>query len=608
MGQRGFVGELKVDKSIKGQKAGNQATNKKATLLRLALYLMQYKGLLLVALILTVGSNLLALVGPMLSGYAVDAIVGVGKVQFEKVFYYAGCMIAFYLISSVLSYWLAILMLTISKKVVKRMRKDVFDKLLKLPVGYFDTRQTGDIISRITYDIDTINASLSSDLIQILTTLITVTGALAMMLVISKQLVLVFCLTVPLSMGITKFITSKTRPLFRDRSAKLGLLNGFTEEMVSGQKTLKAYTQEQNVLTKFRKKNKEAVDAYYKADYYGGMAGPCVNFINNLSLSLISVFGAMLFLAGKMTIGNISSFILYSRKFSGPINEAANIVSELQSSLAATERIFSLLDELNEVEDGETAIVLGGEKGEKGVEGRVELSHVQFGYEKGKNIIHDLSLQVEPGKLIAIVGPTGAGKTTLINLLMRFYDVQSGNILVDNHPSTELTRESLRKSFAMVLQETWLFHGTIYDNLAYGKEGATREEVIAAAKAVKIHSFIQRLPQGYDTVINDEGANISKGQKQLLTIARAMLLEAPMLILDEATSNVDTRTEIQIGQAMRKLMENKTCFVIAHRLSTIQNADTILVVKDGEVIEQGSHESLMHQRGFYCSLYEAQFA
>ncbi|MEG2895300.1 MAG: ABC transporter ATP-binding protein [Niameybacter sp.] len=605
MGQRGFVGELKVDKSIKGQKAGNQATNKKATLLRLALYLMQYKGLLLVALILTVGSNLLALVGPMLSGYAVDAIVGVGKVQFEKVFYYAGCMIAFYLISSVLSYWLAILMLTISKKVVKRMRKDVFDKLLKLPVGYFDTRQTGDIISRITYDIDTINASLSSDLIQILTTLITVTGALAMMLVISKQLVLVFCLTVPLSMGITKFITSKTRPLFRDRSAKLGLLNGFTEEMVSGQKILKAYTQEQNVLTKFRKKNKEAVDAYYKADYYGGMAGPCVNFINNLSLSLISVFGAMLFLAGKMTIGNISSFILYSRKFSGPINEAANIVSELQSSLAATERIFSLLDELNEVEDGETAIVLGGEKG---VEGRVELSHVQFGYEKGKNIIHDLSLQVEPGKLIAIVGPTGAGKTTLINLLMRFYDVQSGNILVDNHPSTELTRESLRKSFAMVLQETWLFHGTIYDNLAYGKEGATREEVIAAAKAVKIHSFIQRLPQGYDTVINDEGANISKGQKQLLTIARAMLLEAPMLILDEATSNVDTRTEIQIGQAMRKLMENKTCFVIAHRLSTIQNADTILVVKDGEVIEQGSHESLMHQRGFYCSLYEAQFA
>lgn len=605
MSQRGFVGELAAGKNIKGQKASNRAINKKATLLRLTLYLMQYKWLLLVAFMLTVGSNLLALIGPMLSGYAVDAIVGVGKVQFEKVFYYAAWMVAFYLVSSLLSYWLSILMLTISKKVVKRMRKDVFDKLLKLPVGYFDTRQTGDIISRITYDIDTINGSLSSDLIQIVTTLITVTGALSMMLVISKSLVLVFCFTVPLSIGITKFITTKTRPLFRDRSAKLGLLNGFTEEMVSGQKTLKAYTQEENVLAKFRKKNEEAVDAYYRAEYYGAMTGPCVNFINNLSLSLISVFGAMLFLAGKMTIGNISSFILYSRKFSGPINEAANIVSELQSSLAAAERIFSLLDEMNEIEDGEQAIVLGSE--EK-VQGKVELSHVQFGYEEGKTIIHDLSLKVEPGKLIAIVGPTGAGKTTLINLLMRFYDIQSGNILVDDHPSKDLTRESLRKSFAMVLQETWLFHGTIYDNLAYGKEGATREEVIAAAKAVKIHSFIQRLPQGYDTVISDEGSNISKGQKQLLTIARAMLLEAPMLILDEATSNVDTRTELQIGQAMRKLMENKTCFVIAHRLSTIQNADTILVVKDGEVVEQGTHESLMERRGFYCSLYEAQFA
>ncbi|MBS5799510.1 MAG: ABC transporter ATP-binding protein [Clostridiales bacterium] len=605
MSQRGFVGELAAGKNIKGQKASNRAINKKATLLRLTLYLMQYKWLLLVAFILTVGSNLLALIGPMLSGYAVDAIVGVGKVQFEKVFYYAAWMVAFYLVSSLLSYWLSILMITISKKVVKRMRKDVFDKLLKLPVGYFDTRQTGDIISRITYDIDTINGSLSSDLIQIVTTLITVTGALSMMLVISKSLVLVFCFTVPLSIGITKFITTKTRPLFRDRSAKLGLLNGFTEEMVSGQKTLKAYTQEENVLAKFRKKNEEAVDAYYRAEYYGAMTGPCVNFINNLSLSLISVFGAMLFLAGKMTIGNISSFILYSRKFSGPINEAANIVSELQSSLAAAERIFSLLDEMNEIEDGEQAIVLGSKEQ---VQGKVELSHVQFGYEEGRTIIHDLSLKVEPGKLIAIVGPTGAGKTTLINLLMRFYDIQSGKILVDDHPSKDLTRESLRKSFAMVLQETWLFHGTIYDNLAYGKEGATREEVIAAAKAVKIHSFIQRLPQGYDTVISDEGSNISKGQKQLLTIARAMLLEAPMLILDEATSNVDTRTELQIGQAMRKLMENKTCFVIAHRLSTIQNADTILVVKDGEVVEQGTHESLMGQRGFYCSLYEAQFA
>lgn len=605
MAGRGFAGELGAAKGATGQKPSSKVLNKKATLIRLARYLMQYKWLLLVALALTVGSNLFALVGPMLSGYAVDAMIGVGQVVFEKVFYYAGLMVAFYVVSSILSYWLAVLMLIISKKVVKRMRKDVFDKLLELPVGYFDTRQTGDIISRITYDIDTINGSLSSDLIQMITTVITITGALSMMLVISKPLVLVFCVTVPLSMGITKFITSKTRPLFRARAAKLGALNGFAEEMVSGQKTLKAYTQEQNVLNKFKKKNEEAVDAYYVAEYYGGMTGPCVNFINNLSLSLISVFGAMLFLAGKMSIGNISSFILYSRKFSGPINEAANIVSELQSSLSAAERIFSLMDELSEQMDAEDVYTLGQQAD---VVGKVALSHVQFGYVEGQTIIHDLSLDVAPGRLIAIVGPTGAGKTTLINLLMRFYDVQSGQILVDDHDTTEVTRASLRKSFAMVLQETWLFHGTIYENLAYGKEGATREEVIDAAKAVKIHSFIKKLPKGYDTVISDEGANISKGQKQLLTIARAMLLDAPMLILDEATSNVDTQTERHISQAMRKLMENKTCFVIAHRLSTIQNADTILVVKEGEVVEQGDHESLMRRRGFYCGLYEAQFA
>ena len=584
---------------------GRSLVQRKHTILRLGRYMIQYKWLLLLAFIMTVGSNLLALVGPMLSGYAIDAIEpGMGKVEFSRVFHYAGWMAAFYVISSVLSYALSVLMITISRKVVYRMRKDVFDKMLALPAGYYDLHQTGDIISRISYDIDTVNESLSSDLIQILTTVITVGGALYMMVVISPRLVLVFAFTVPLSACITKFITGKTRPLFRARSASLGNLNGFVEEMVTGQKTLKAYCQEENVIRKFAERNKDAVETYYRAEYYGSVVGPMVNFINNLSLSLISVFGALLYLVGYMTVGQISSFVLYSRKFSGPINEAANIMSDLQSALAAAERVFVLMDEIPETADAPGAAELGRE-GEE-VRGEVELSHVDFGYEKDRIILHDLSLKADPGRLIAVVGPTGAGKTTLINLLMRFYDPNSGEILVDGHEIREVTRKSLRKSYAMVLQDTWLFHGSIYDNLAYGKEGATMEEVVAAAKAARIHSFIKRLPEGYDTILTDDGTNISKGQKQLLTIARAMLLEARMLILDEATSNVDTRTEIQIQKAMRKLMEGKTCFVIAHRLSTIRNADLILVIKQGEVVEKGTHEELMRAEGEYFQMYTAQ--
>ena len=584
---------------------GRSLVQRKHTILRLGRYMIQYKWLLLLAFIMTVGSNLLALVGPMLSGYAIDAIEpGMGKVEFSRVFHYAGWMAAFSVISSVLSYALSVLMITISRKVVYRMRKDVFDKMLALPAGYYDLHQTGDIISRISYDIDTVNESLSSDLIQILTTVITVGGALYMMVVISPRLVLVFAFTVPLSACITKFITGKTRPLFRARSASLGNLNGFVEEMVTGQKTLKAYCQEENVIRKFAERNKDAVETYYRAEYYGSVVGPMVNFINNLSLSLISVFGALLYLVGYMTVGQISSFVLYSRKFSGPINEAANIMSDLQSALAAAERVFVLMDEIPETADAPGAAELGRE-GEE-VRGEVELSHVDFGYEKDRIILHDLSLKADPGRLIAVVGPTGAGKTTLINLLMRFYDPNSGEIRVDGHEIREVTRKSLRKSYAMVLQDTWLFHGSIYDNLAYGKEGATMEEVVAAAKAARIHSFIKRLPEGYDTILTDDGTNISKGQKQLLTIARAMLLEARMLILDEATSNVDTRTEIQIQEAMRKLMEGKTCFVIAHRLSTIRNADLILVIKQGEVVEKGTHEELMRAEGEYFQMYTAQ--
>ncbi len=584
------------------QKKYEKPKNRKGVILRLGRYMMQYKFFLLSALILTIGSNLLALMGPMLSGYAIDAIEpGPGKVVFSRVFYYAGLMVLFYLFSSILSYILSILMIHISRKVVYQMRNDVFVHLMELPVGYFDTHQTGDIISRISYDIDTVNTSLANDLVQILTTFITVIGAFAMMIAISPKLVLIFAFTVPLSILLTKLITGKTRPLFRLRSRKLGELNGFVEEMITGQKTLKAYHQEENTIQKFDERNAEAVEAYYRAEYYGSVVGPAVNFINNLSLALISIFGALLFLAGQMSIGSISSFILYSRKFSGPINEAANIMSELQSALAAAERVFYMIDEPAEVSDRKEAVALSDVKGD------VLLENVNFGYTKEQMIIKGLNLHAVPGKLVAIVGPTGAGKTTLINLLMRFYDVQSGHIEVDNQEICHVTRSSLRKAYAMVLQDTWLFQGTVFENIAYGKQGATLEEVTNAAKAAKIHSYIKRLPQGYGTILTDEGTNISKGQKQLLTIARAMLLNAPMLILDEATSNVDTRTEQQIQQAMRKLMENKTCFVIAHRLSTIQNADVILVVNHGEIVEQGTHKELMDQKGFYYQLYRAQF-
>lgn len=594
--------ERNLQTQAEAGKQKNRIQNRKGTILRLGSYMLHYKWLLLLAIICTFGSNLFSLIGPRLTGYAISAIEpGKGAVDFDTVIYYAAWMAGFYVVSALMSYGLQVLMLTISRKVVYKMRQDVFEKLMSLPVGYFDVHQTGDIISRISYDIDTVNASLSNDLVQLLTTVITVVGALGMMITISPQLVLIFVFTVPLSILLTKTITGKTRPLFRLRSAKLGAMNGFVEEMVTGQKTLKAYGREAHTIKRFDVKNEEAVEAYYRAEYYGSVTGPCVNFINNLSLSLISVFGALLYLAGNMKIGDISSFVLYSRKFSGPINEAANIMSELQSALAAAERVFRLIDEEPEPADAEGATELIN------VRGDVQISHVDFGYVPDKTIIHDLSFHAKPGKLIAIVGPTGAGKTTLINLLMRFYYPSAGEICVDGKKADALTRKSIRQAYAMVLQDTWLFYGSIYENLAYGKENASKEDVIAAAKAAHIHSFIKRLPQGYDTILTDEGTNISKGQKQLLTIARAMLLDAKMLILDEATSNVDTRTEQQIQKAMRKLMQDKTCFVIAHRLSTIQNADLILVVNNGEVVEQGTHNELMQTGGIYRKLYEAQY-
>ena len=511
-------------------------------------------------------------------------------------------MVLLYIASAVLSYALTRLMIVISRRVVNTMRRDVFNKLTELPVGYFDTNQTGDILSRISYDIDTINTSLSNDLVQVFASVVTVVGALAMMLAISPVLVLVFAVTVPLSFVLTKKITGFTRPLFRRRSAKLGELNGFVEEMISGQKTLRAYSQEENTIEKLDRQNDETVEAYYKADYYGSLVGPSVNFVNNLSLSLVSFFGAVLYLGGSISIGNISSFVLYSRKFSGPINEVANIIGELQSAFSAAERVFRLLDEPPEPADAPDAA------DRKAVDGEVELSHVSFGYTPDRQIIKDLSLRVPKGALVAIVGPTGAGKTTIINLLMRFYDVDSGEIRLDGCPVRGLTRRSLRLNYSMVLQDTWLFSGTVFENFAYGSETATRADVERVCRACGIHEYIMTLPEGYHSVLDDDGSNISKGQKQLMTIARAMLLDASLLILDEATSNVDTRTELRIQEAMRALMADKTCFVIAHRLSTIRGADMILVVRDGEIVERGTPDTPMQADPFYTQLYDAQFA
>ena len=576
---------------------------KTAILSRLLPYLLRYKMLLVTCILLSIGGNLLALAGPYVSGLAVDAMeLGTGRVDFSSVGFYSVLMVLLYIASAVLSYALTRLMIVISRRVVNTMRRDVFNKLTELPVGYFDTNQTGDILSRISYDIDTINTSLSNDIVQVFASVVTVVGALAMMLAISPVLVLVFVVTVPLSFLLTKKITGFTRPLFRRRSAKLGELNGFVEEMISGQKTLRAYSQEEHTIEKLDRQNDETVEAYYKADYYGSLVGPSVNFVNNLSLSLVSFFGAILYLGGAISIGNISSFVLYSRKFSGPINEVANIVGELQSAFSAAERVFRLLDEPPEPADTANAVDL------KAVGGEVELAHVNFGYTPDRQIIKDLSLHVPKGALIAIVGPTGAGKTTIINLLMRFYDVDSGEIRLDGRPVRDLTRRSLRLNYSMVLQDTWLFSGTVFENIAYGSETATRADVERVCRACGIHEYIMTLPEGYDTVLDDDGSNISKGQKQLMTIARAMLLDASLLILDEATSNVDTRTEQRIQKAMRALMADKTCFVIAHRLSTIRNADMILVVRDGEIVERGTHDSLMAQDSFYKQLYNAQFA
>ena len=602
---------LLTDKEQK-EKSSEDRKSVKGILFRLCGYVFKHWYLFIPAVLLTLLSNQLSLLGPKYSGQAIDAITLVSGVDFDSVRDNVIKMIVCYVLSAIMSYLLAVIMMYMSQKIVYTMRKQLFEKLTSLPVGYFDRHPTGDIISHISYDIDTINSTLSNDLVQVMTSLYTVLGSLIFMWNISKPMILVFVITVPAAILFTRYRSKKVKPLFKLRSKKLGELNGYAEEMLSGCRTIQAYERENEIGGRFDKRNQETMDAYYNADYYGATLGPSVNFINNLSISLVMILGGILYMLSQsgvakagglffITLGGVAQFVQYSRNFAGPINEFANIIHEFQSAFSAADRVFKILDENPEKIDSEGAAVLEQTRGE------VEFRDVVFGYTPDKRILKGISMMADSGKTIAIVGPTGAGKTTIISLLMRFYDPDSGVITVDDNDATGFTRKSLRHAYTMVLQDTWLFYGTIYDNIAYGREDASEDEVIAAAKAAKIHNFIESLPDGYDTIISDDGVNISKGQKQLITIARAMISDSPMLILDEATSNVDSRTEIQIQEAMNTLMKGRTCFIIAHRLSTIQNCDKIIVLQNGSITESGTHDELMSRGGFYSTLYNSQF-
>lgn len=552
---------------------------------------------------LVILSNLMLLWGPRFSGNAIDALsIGMGTVAFELVVRNAVLMLLCYVGSAAATYIMTLLGVRASQKIIREMRQDTFDKIVELPLAYIDSHQAGDLVSRISYDLDVVNQSLTHDIVQIAAGTFMVAGSLYMMLSLSPALSAIFLLMVPVTVLFTSYRVKKTRPLFSRRSKKLGQMNGYVEEILSGQKTIRAYDKESFFSGEFDDINATSIDAYYKADYQSAFNGPSVMFISNLSLALVSLFGALLFLQGGFTLGGLSAFILYSRRFSGPINEVANLVAELQSAASAAERVFTLLEQPSEPADKADAVTLTEVRGE------VEFRDVSFSYIPDVPVIKGMNLTAKPGSLTAIVGPTGAGKTTIINLLMRFYDPQEGEILIDGHSTLDVSRQSLRRSFAMVLQDSWLFNGSIRENIAYGRPEAKLEDIRRAVQAAHIDEFIDAQPEGFDTQISDGAGNLSQGQKQLLTIARAMLLDTPMLILDEATSNVDSRTEIAIQDAMNRLIEGRTSFVIAHRLSTIQNADHILLVADGQIKEQGTHDDLLSRGGAYAKLYQSQFS
>ena len=573
---------------------------KKHVVFRLYRYLQPYVARLVLTLVLLVLTNLLALLAPLLSGNAVDALgIRAGEADMPVIFRNCAGMLGCYAVSALLQYTVSARLIRIGQEVSHDLRAAAFDHMSELPVEYFDSHPAGDLISRISYDVDTVNSLLSTDLLQICTSLLTVSVSFVMLLMLSFRLSWIFFFTVPLSAFLTRFQMKRLQPLYRKRSRELGELNGFAEERMACRQAIRVYNVEEMDLEQFRAYNHRASQAYYEADWASAALGPSVNFINNFSLAAISVFGALMYLNGNLSLGNLSSFLLYSRKFSGPIREAANLLSELQSSVAAAERVLDLLDEPTEPPSAPEAQSPGIASGD------IVFDHMTFGYDPARPVLRDFFAQIPAGKTTAVVGSTGSGKTTLVSLLLRFYYPQQGCITLDGRPIDSYDRDGLRRALALVLQDTWLFGGTIAENIAYGTPGATREQIVEAAKAARIHHFIMSLPEGYNTVLTDGGTGISKGQRQLLAIARCFLNEANIVILDEATSNVDTETEREIGLAMEHLRQGRTCLIIAHRLDTIRTADHILILDGGAVAEQGTHQQLMELNGIYAGLIRA---
>ena len=586
-----------------------KAKDFKGTMKKLMGYLTQYKMGLLLVVIFAIGSTIFNIAGPKILGKAttelfhglISKVSGGSGIDFDKIAKILIGLMCLYVCSALFSFIQGYIMTGVSQKLTYRMRKEISEKIDRLPMGYFDKMTHGEILSRITNDVDTLSQSLNQSATQVITSVATIIGVLVMMLSISPLMTVIAILILPLSMGLIGMIVKRSQRYFKEQQEYLGYVNGQVEEVYGGHNIVKAFNKEDDVIDEFDRDNDRLYRSAWKSQFLSGMMMPIMQFVGNLGYVAVVILGGYLAIKKTIEVGDIQSFIQYVRNFTQPIQQVAQVANMLQSTAAASERVFEFLGEPEEEAAPENPVVL------KNPEGAVEFEHVHFGYNPEHTIIHDFSVKVEPGQKIAIVGPTGAGKTTMVKLLMRFYDVSGGSIKVDGHDIREFDRGELRRMFGMVLQDTWLFKGSIEDNIRYGKLDATHEDVVKAADAAYAHRFIQTLPGGYGMELNEEASNVSQGQKQLLTIARAILADPKILILDEATSSVDTRTEVRIQKAMDNLMKGRTSFIIAHRLSTIRDADLILVMKEGDIVEMGRHEELLAKNGFYADLYNSQF-